>query len=130
MPDAVNEALESAIYPSDGSSSVRMRCCVVGPCASECLACPGHHILPLPAVPRAQDLLVALRAAMAVKLPDLTELAALLRDVTLAQSYFILKQWAATFRGRGHCLSADLRVSPLVWTGDVVLVLLTSQEWI
>ena len=126
--DAVGEALERATRPSHGSRTLCLQCGSVGPCLPTRPNCPRDDLHRFPIALHTPDQLVALRGAIVAELPQLSLVVQPLPDVTLAQAYLILELWTTAFQQRGHGLAPHLLMSPPIWTGTVVLALLTPYN--
>ena len=126
--DAVGKALERATRPSDGSRTLCLQCGSVGPCLPTQPNCPRDHLHWFPIALRTPGQLVALRGAIVAELPQLSSVVQPFPFVTLVQAYLILELCPTAFQQHGHRIAPHLLVSPPIWTGTIVLALLTPYN--
>ena len=86
---------------------------------------PPHRI---PVTGQVPVILTTLKKALCAALPDQASLLNPVPELPLAQAFIIVELWVSALLDHKHRLKDDVLVSPPIWTGCDLLVLLTSYR--
>ena len=127
IASAIEAVLDQAEPPGDEEAvTACLLCRTIGPCLS--VECPRNHSFRVPITGQVPVILTVLKKALCAALPDQASLLSPVPELPLAQAFIIVELWVSALLDHKHRLKDDVLVSPPIWTGSDLLVLLTSYR--
>ena len=127
ITSAIEDVLGQAEPPGDEEAvTACLLCRTIGPCLS--VECPRTHSFRIPVTGQVPVILTTLKKALCAALPDQASLLNPVPELPLAQAFIIVELWVSALLDHKHRLKDDVLVSPPIWTGCDLLVLLTSYR--